>query len=893
MAKNTSLSVKVPLEDRMAFVKKILCEDFLPHIGRTEEAAHEKSWFMGYSARRIIQSITGEAGYDDRDGYHNKRVELAGTLMTRLFYQYWTSKMLRDIRSSAQKELQSGAWRATRTYTDIINATNIFKVVRTTILDAGLKYALATGNFGMKNSIGKVGVSQVLARLNRNNMVSHLRRVTTPVEKSGKLVAPRKLHSTAWGIVCPSETPEGESVGVVKNLAITTVVTNEVSPDMVYNVLNEDKSLVHMKSLSDKNAHLIVHNTRVWVNGRLYGLVEDGVDTLRKLRFNRATGIINPLITMYLKEKDLLVWTDSGRILRPLLKVQKSGKLKISREIITRLRDHKINWTQLVCSPPTSDLPEQLHSMIEYVDVNEMNSSMILMGPRYHKSHIRYTHMEIHPCTALGTMASMIPFPDHNQAPRNTYQSAMGKQAMGVYATNYLDRMDTASNILCYPQKPLVYTRMDKHFKNTELPNGINAVVAIMCFTGYNQEDSVLLNKAAVDRGLFRSFFYRTYRDEEKKNSTTGEEEKFCIPDVSKTKGMRHGSYDKLSTEGYVPENTWVEGDDIIIGKVSPVRQGKTGGRKSGGSSRMKDVFAEKVTYRDLSKTLRSNEDGYVDRVYRTINGDGYCVMKLRVRSERTPTIGDKFSSRHGQKGTCGMVVPEEDMPVSADGIRPDIIINPHAVPSRMTIAQIVECVLGKAGCMAGSFGNGTPFEEFDVHSFGSLLEKHGMEKWGNEMLTSGITGEVISCPIFMGPTFYQRLKHMVNDKIHSRASGPVVMLTRQPAEGRSRDGGHRFGEMERDCMISHGTSIFLKERMMDVSDKFPLTVGKATGKIAVTDPRKGIYRGLGGTGGVYTADGEEDDDVCGFAHLEIPAAMKLLMQEIESIGITTRMLTA
>ena len=898
LAKNTSLSARVPIEDRIEFVKKVLAEDFLPHIGRNAEAAQEKSWFMGYSTRRIIRCMTGEVGYDDRDGYHNKRVELAGSLMTRLFYQYWTSKVLRDIRSGVQKELQSGAWRATRTYDDIINATNIFKVIRTTILDAGLKYALATGNFGMKNSIGKVGVSQVLARLNRNGTVSHLRRLTTPVEKSGKLVAPRKLHSTAWGVVCPSETPEGESVGVVKNLSITTVVTNGTSPAMVHALLRDRVTL--MEEMTDDKSHMMVQHTRVWVNGRIFGLVENGVDILRFLRAKRSAGIINPMTTLYLKEKDLIVWTDTGRILRPLLRIGRDGRLRITRKILERRRDSTLNWTKLVCSAGMVAKPGEAvegegfpNTMIEYVDVNEMNSSMILMGPKYCNTRIRYTHMEIHPCTALGTMASMIPFPDHNQAPRNTYQSAMGKQAMGIYATSYQDRMDTASNVLCYPQKPLVYTRMDKYFRNTDLPNGMNAVIAIMCFTGYNQEDSVLLNKASVERGLFRSFFYRTYRDEEKKNATTGEEEKFCKPDPTKTEGMRHGSYDKLSTEGYAPANTWVESDDIIIGKVSPVRHGKTGSKKSGGASRMRDVFSEKVTYRDLSKTLRSNEDGYVDRVYRTINGDGYCVMKLRVRSERIPTIGDKFSSRHGQKGTCGMIIPEEDMPVTPDGIRPDIIINPHAIPSRMTIAQVVECVLGKAGCMTGSFGNGTPFEKFDTHEIGDALERHGMERWGNEVLMSGITGEVLSCPIFIGPTFYQRLKHMVNDKIHSRSSGPVVMLTRQPAEGRSRDGGHRFGEMERDCMISHGTSVFLKERMMDVSDKFPMTIGKATGRVAVTDPGKGIYRGLGGTGGIHTGDGVDKDDEKGFAYVDIPAAMKLLMQEIESIGITTRMLTA
>jgi DNA-directed RNA polymerase II subunit RPB2 len=872
LAKNTSLSAKLDVEERIKFVEHVLQDDFLPHLGQSPV---KKGWFMGYSAMRILRCVTGEQGYDDRDGYQNKRVELAGTLMTRLFYQYWSSKMIRDIRSGIMKELQAGAWKATRAFDEVVNGTNIFKILRTTTIDAGLKYALATGNFGMKNSIGKVGVSQVLARLNRNGTISHLRRLTTPVEKSGKLVAPRKLHTTSWGIVCPSETPEGESVGVVKNFSMMTTVTNGTHSLPIRAMVKE---FVHpIMELADEESYRMVRDTRVWVNGDLMGTCEDGLGLLRTLRTKRARGIIHPMTTIYMNDHDLLVYTDPGRILRPLLKLSRGGQLEISRDVLESLRKGEIDWVSLIYDNDS----RRSVSWVEYLDVNEMNSAMILMAPRYKSPTIRYTHMEIHPSTVLGTMASMIPFPDHNQAPRNTYQSAMGKQAMGIYTTSFLDRMDTASNVLCYPQKPLVYTKMDKYFQNTELPNGLNAVVAIMCFTGYNQEDSVLLNKASVERGLFRSFFYRTYRDEEKKNASTSEEEKFCRPDMSRTDGLRHGSYDKLNGEGFVPENTWVDGNDVIMGKVSPVRKQKNGGAggKKGAGARFHTE--EEVTFRDLSKTLRPNESGYIDKVYRNINGDGYYVMKIRVRSERTPTIGDKFSSRHGQKGTCGMIVPEEDMPFTPQGIRPDIIINPHAIPSRMTIAQIVECVLGKACCLTGSFGNGTPFEPFDIHQIADSLERHGMERWGNEVLTSGITGEQLACQIFMGPTFYQRLKHMVEDKIHSRSSGPVVMLTRQPAEGRSRDGGHRFGEMERDCMISHGTAVFLKERMLDVSDKFPLTVSKRSGQVAVVDPEKGIYREPG------------DDDAREFSHLELPAAMKLLMQEIESIGILSRMITA
>jgi DNA-directed RNA polymerase II subunit RPB2 len=878
LSKYTSIPARASEIDRHSYVEKVLREDVLPHLG---ENPHKKSWFIGYSALELLKCSAGERGYDDRDCFMYKRVELAGQLLTRLFYQYWCTKMLRDIRSSITKEIMSGAWRASNDYKEIVNSTNIFKIIKTTMIDSGLKYSLATGNFGMKNSIGKVGVSQVLGRLNRNGTLSHLRRISSPVDKSGKLVAPRKLHPTSWGFVCPSETPEGESVGVVKHLSMLTCITNQISSAMVRMLLRD--KIFPIEDLTDDKSAMMTTHTRVWVNGDFLGFVEDGLELLRFTRKCRVSGIIHPMTTLFLKDRDLYVNTDSGRMVRPILRMTKDGKLAIPREIIQKLSedgsgsDSPLDWTYLVVDPAE----EREHPWVEYIDANEANSSMILLHPKYRKPGIRYTHMEIHPATILGTMTASIPFPDHNQAPRNTYQGAMGKQAMGVYATSFLDRMDTASNVLSYPERPLVYTRMDPYIENLRNPNGMNVVVAIMCFTGYNQEDSVLLNKASIERGLFRSFFYRTYRDEEKKNPTTGEEEKFRKPDMLNTDGLRYNSsdggspYDKLCADGYVPENTWVCESDVIIGKVSPKKSTKKVGvgRKS--------IAQEREVYRDLSKTLRPNEDGYIDKVYRSTNSDGYYVMKIRVRSERIPTIGDKFSSRHGQKGTCGMIVPDEDMPFTVDGVKPDIIINPHAIPSRMTIAQIVECVMGKAGCMAGSFGNGTPFEDFDIERIGDALQSFGLERWGNELMYCGLTGDQLPCKIFVGPTFYQRLKHMVEDKIHSRSSGPIVMLTRQPAEGRSRDGGHRFGEMERDNMISHGASQFLKERMMDVSDKFPLTISKGSGRIAIANDEKGIYRD--------PADPHEK----GFSRLTIPAAMKLMMQEIETMGITSHMIVS
>jgi len=415
---------------------------------------------------------------------------------------------------------------------------------------------------------------------------------------------------------------------------------------------------------------------------------------------------------------------------------------------------------------------------------------------------------------------------------------------------------------LSYPQRPLIETKMMKYLKADKLPNGINVIVAIMTYTGYNQEDSVILNKDSIDRGLFTSTFYRTYKDEEKKNQLSGEEEKFCCPDKSRLLYPKPCNYSKLNQNGFVDKDTFVDGNDILIGKVIPTKD------------------TSKYDYKDNSTTLRRNESGYVDENYITTNGDGYRICKTRIRSFRFPEIGDKFSSRHGQKGTVGMVYNSADMPVSSDGIIPDIIINPHAIPSRMTIAQLIECILGKVGCHTGNIGNGTAFDRVSVDNISKMLLKCGHEKHGNEILYSGKTGEQIKTSIFMGPTYYQRLKHMSGDKIHSRSSGPIVTMTRQPAEGRSSHGGLRFGEMERDCMIAHGTANFLKERMMDVSDKYRIFICAECCMPVIANPKNNLY------------ECKKCKNYKKFKQINLPYSCKLLMQELQCMNIGPRFLT-
>ena len=461
----------------------------------------------------------------------------------------------------------------------------------------------------------------------------------------------------------------------------------------------------------------------------------------------------------------------------------------------------------------------------------------------------------------------MIPFPDHNQSPRNTYQSAMGKQAMGISSTKFLSRVDTLCHFLHYPQKPLVTTKVSELLNLNELPAGQNIIVAIACYTGYNQEDSLIMNQSSIDRGLFNSTFYRTYRTEERKNLSTMAEEKFCRPDQSDCSGLRHGSYENLNKNGLVKIGTNVGGDDVIIGKKTPIMNIPSRSKKN-------------ISYKDNSTSLRSNESGIVDRVILTTNTDGYRLAKVRIRSHRIPEIGDKFSSRHGQKGTIGMVYRSEDMPFTEEGITPDIIINPACIPSRMTIGQLLECTLSKIGAIEGEKHDGTPFEDLNIEQICDKFKKYGFNRKGTEVLYNGQTGERIKTEIFIGPTFYQRLKHMVKDKVHSRSTGPVQNLTRQPAEGRSRDGGLRLGEMEVDCLLSHGAAGFLKERIFECSDMYHSYVCNKCGLLATVNPQKNIF--------LCNSCGNTND----FSKINLPFASKLLWQELYSLGIIPRILT-
>ena len=864
------------LNRRREFTQEILENDFFPHCKTTKQ----KIYLLGMMANRLIRAALKWDEPDDRDSYLNKRIELTGSLLNNLFRNHYI-RFVKDVEKQVTREINQGAWKSTENYENIINMTNIYKIFKSTTIENGLNRALSTGDFSVKqsNSSSKVGVAQVLNRLTYLGTLSHIRRVNTPLEKSGELIAPRKLHGTSWGFLCPVETPEGQSIGVVKNLSFMTHLTIASHSEYLYEYVKP-----FILSVDDVEKPEQLHDeVKVIVNGSWVGVVKNPLELYENLKEKKYRGIINVYTSIVFdyKNMQIRICNDGGRMVRPVLRV-KNNKVMLTPEILSNLRNGVWNWTDLMLHNDKGD------SVIEYIDSEEQSHAMIGMKTKDHYLHnlhpdfqsneklrIQYTHCEIHPCTLMGVLGSCVPFPDYNQAPRNTYQCAMAKQAIGVCAMNYDKRMDKTLYTLNYPTRPLVDTRMMDFLQLNRIPSGCQIHVAIMSYTGYNQEDSVLINQAAIDRGLFLATIYHTEKDEDK--NIIRDEIVRCKPDPAKTKSIKHGNYDKLNSHGFIPENTEVENRDIIIAKVVPIKENRNDPTKV-------------IKYEDQSKSFRTTEETYIDKNYSGRNGDGCNFAKTRVRITRKPVIGDKFSSRHGQKGTVGNILPESDMPFSKDGLKPDLILNPHAIPSRMTIAHLKETLLGKLLLELGMFGDGTSFGNLDVKTITEELQRVGFESYGNEILYDGHTGRQIETSIFVGPVFYQRLKHMVNDKEHSRSIGPVVNLTRQPAEGRSRDGGFRIGEMERDVMIAHGMSKFCRERMYNVSDKYAVHVCKRCGMIATfNNGDKGVMRCKPG---MTVHKCNTCNNVSDFAYVEVPYAYKLMSQELQTINVVPRLIT-
>ena len=825
-------------EYRLRKAESVVDRNFLPHLGIKPSDRKDKVHFLAEVICRLVELKLGRRQVDDKDHYANKRLRLAGSLL---------ADLLRIAFRNLTRDLKYQLERITiRRHVEL----SISNAVRPGIITERIQHAIATGNWVR----GRVGVTQLLDRTNFASTLSHLRRLQSPLSRSQPNLEARDLHPTHWGRLCPNETPEGSNCGLVKNLALQAAVAIGIEPrDIVTRLHRMGVIPVHE---ADKKLRL--NSAKVFVDGIIAGHCRDPEALASEIRRLRREGKISSEVNVsnYPSTPDsraeIYINCDAGRVRRPLVIVE-NGQSRLTEPHIEKLRREEIQWEDLVRD-----------GVIEYLDADEEENALVALDQS--KINAKTTHLEIASYTILGICGSIIPFSEHNQSPRNAYESAMAKQALGVFATNHFNRTDSRSHLLHYAQSPLVKTKPMEIIGFDARPSGQNCVVAVMSFQGYNMEDAFVINKSSVERGLGRSFFFRVYEGQ-CRQYLGGLRDKFETPDPG-VRGYRGDRYYRLLEEdGIITVESPVTGNVVLIGRTSPPRF----------LEEYREFEVRGPTRRDSSVCMRPSESGVVDSVSVSDSIEGSELVKVKVRDLRVPELGDKFASRHGQKGVVGLLVPSEDMPFTEDGMVPDIVINPHAIPSRMTIGQLAESIGGKVASLRGLPVDGTPFANENLTSLREALLELGFQHGGREVMYSGITGKKLVADIFMGVVYYQKLHHMVSDKMHARARGQVQMLTRQPTEGRARGGGLRFGEMERDCLIGHGASALLRDRLLEESDRAIVLVCENCGLIGYYDIKQNRYVCR----------------VCGEKAVISPTAMsyafKLLTQELMALGIAAR----
>tara|TARA_Y100000389_G_scaffold205066_1_gene262656 strand:- start:4748 stop:8341 length:3594 start_codon:yes stop_codon:yes gene_type:complete len=830
----------------------ILNNNLFPHYNSYQE----KYTFLGYVVRKLLLTHMGIIPETDRDSYSNKRIDLAGPLLLELYRELWANYQ-RNCSLKIDHEYKFN-FKEGHDFSNIINPQNFKRIFDSKIMDNISK------SFGSSFGTGisaRKGIVQDLNRLSALGTLSHIRRLAYPLPNGSKTIGPRKLHNSQWGYVCPSESPDGSNVGIINHLTIIARVTINIEDTGIYLALLDHK----MIELRDCISEDFDMNTAIFLNGRLVGIHKNPMLLCKILKLLKLNSIINIFtsISWNTSTNEIYIYCDSGRIVRPVF-VLKSDK---SNLLITGSTDCMSSWAhmthgymytiskdvnpfdnvyykkeldELKNGPDFMKILENNQAPIEYIDSLESDYSYIAKD--YRSIDKDYTHCEIESSLILSALTLNIPFPEHSQAPRNVFSSQQTKQAVGVYSSAYNTRFDTFGHIHHYPQKSLVTTRYKQYTHVDKLPYGCNCIVAIASYSGYNQEDAVILNKTSVQRGMFQTIYFRSYEDSEE--LVNNETVRFGNPNnLENIQKKNLSKFSKLDDNGFVKEGEYVTGDDMITGKYI----------KKGNKT---DI---------LGSSVKFGTSGRVDKVIIYENKDHLRTCKVRIRKHKIPEVGDKFSSRPGQKGVCGILLEEKDMPFTKDGIVPDLIMNPHAIPSRMTINQFLEMILGKSCALSGNLGDATPFQNNKITDYNKILAGFGYNGLGDEVLYSGITGEQLKTSIYMGPIYYQRLKIMVADKMYSRATGPLQALVRQPAAGRANNGGLRIGEMERDSILSHGTNGFLQESMMDRSDRYQVQINENNGLIDYSD---------------------NDDPKC---MINLPYAMKLLIQELQTMCIYPR----
>jgi DNA-directed RNA polymerase subunit B len=826
-------------EYRIQKAEAAVDKNFLPHIGRTIESRRDKALFLGEMAVRAVELKLEYRRIDDKDHFKNKRLRLAGPLLADLFRIAFRN-LIRDIKYQLERIGVKGP------------IITVSAAVRPGIISERFQHALATGNWGR----GRVGITQLLDRTNHTSTLSHLRRLQSPLSRSQPNFEARDLHPTHWGRLCPNETPEGSNCGLVKNLALSSTISVGVNADRIKQTLYS----MGVAPIPEADEKIRLSGAKVFVDGNISGYVNQPAELTREFRDRRRGGEISTEVNIaqfskpQAEREEVYVNCDEGRVRRPLIIVE-NGTPRLQQEHIEKISTGEWSWEDAV-----------KNGMIEYLDAEEEENAFITLNPA--EATADHTHMEIATYTILGICASTIPYPEHNQSPRNSYQAAMAKQALGVYATNFQQRVDSRSHVLHYPQAPLVETALMETMGYKNRPSGQNCLVAVLSFEGYNMEDALVFNKASIERGLGRSTFFRIY-EAECRQYLGGLKDKFTLPEPG-TRGFRGEQYYRLlEPDGIIGLESGVSGGDVLIGRISPPRF----------LEEYKEFEVKGPSMRDTSVDMRPSETGIVDAIFITQSGEGSKLVKVRVRDQRVPELGDKFASRHGQKGVIGLVVPQEDLPFTEDGIVPDIIVNPHAIPSRMTIGQFMESLGGKLASARGKPVDGTPFANEKSEDLRKALMSYGFSHTGSEVFYNGVTGQKFVADIYIGVVYYQKLHHMVADKMHARARGQVQMLTRQPTEGRARGGGLRFGEMERDCLIGHGAAMLLRDRLLEESDKYTLYICESCGTIAYYDMKQRKYVC------------KNCEDKSRISPVVVSYAFKLLLQELMSLCIAPKLM--
>ena len=865
----------------------ILQNQFFLHIS---DKGGARVFFLAECVRRLLQRVLRLNPDTSRDDIRNQRCLTSGFLTQQLFqeiYKKWRDTTLVTI--DKQHSYQPGVYSG-RGFERLFDPALRNKLFQLPYITEGLRRAFR-GKWGSGLDEERGGAIQALSRMSYLDFLSHCRRMVLNFDTSMKLTQPRQLHTSQFGYFCTSETPGGSSIGITKNLSLLATISTGTDPTTLQEWLFSRGGVYPCYSIPQEN---LPFYTPVYINGGTFGYTQKPLRLVKVLKLFKRTGCLSSFASVGFDYRNAIVfiYLDDGRPMRPLIYLDEKGNYS------PLLLEADVPWEKLVLGGsygtrhiytnefrdpiPKEDRAHSLEryieeltpkqGAIEYVDPYEQNEAYISSFPDHIKPG-ETSHIEVHPSTIVSILTGIIPFANHNQSPRNQLGDSQSKQGVSVYATNYMNRYDTRCNILCYGEAPLVSTMYYDMLGEGKMTYGTNLVLAIGSYTGYNQDDGILFNKTSFQRGLFNSINFRCYEGFEEDDPLANSKTRIAHPkSVLPWKKLKLGvDYSKLDDRGIIRAGEMVTQDTVLIGRYIRTQDGE---------------------FNDASVTPQVWTSGRVESVIITINNAGLQLVKVRITQFRYPELGDKFSNRHGQKGTIGMMLPATDMPRTAEGLVPDMIMNPHAIPSRMTIAQLLEMVLGKLGANAGSIGDGTLFmnEGDPSETIGKQLMKYGLEPQGNQVLYNGQTGTMINANVFIGNVFTMRLDHMVEDKWNARGAGRRERRTHQPTGGRGNEGGLRIGEMERDGLIAHGIMDFTRETMMKRADGTTLTVCNGCGTVPIFNESQKLYFCPLCDGPVQFTDDEEmvlvpsaEKSFATFSKVEIPFTFELLNQELQT----------